>query len=279
MKIILLGTPFFSVPTFEEIIKNFEVVAVISQPDRQSGRKMSITATPVKSLAEKYHIPVYQPEKIIEIYNELSKLDFDLMLTMAYGQIIPEKILKLAKIASLNIHGSLLPKYRGAAPVQRAIMNGEKQTGISLMYMEKEMDSGAILFQEKLDIEDNDTADILFSKMCKLTRGVIVEWLKKVETKDFKAQKQDPKKVSFAPKISKEEEQIKWDTIQNNKNKINGLSSNPGAFYKDGDTNKRIKIYEVSLENVPNSKVIPCSDGNLYATTFQIEGKNKVKVN
>lgn len=174
MKIILAGTPEFSVPTFEKIISHFNVVAIISQPDRKQGRKFLALPTSTKMLARKYNIPIFQPEKIDGIFEVLKSLNFDIFLTMSYGQIIPERILKLSKICSLNIHGSLLPKYRGAAPVQHAILNGEKEIGISLIYMEKKMDSGDILFQEKIKFQENDNATTILEKMSKLSSEKII---------------------------------------------------------------------------------------------------------
>ncbi|MGL6125250.1 MAG: methionyl-tRNA formyltransferase, partial [Metamycoplasmataceae bacterium] len=165
IKILLAGTPNFSVPIFEEIIKNFEVVAIITQPDKQSGRGLKMISPPIKALAEKYKIKLFQEEKISNILEELKLLNFDIFLTSAFGQWIPESILSLAKKGSVNIHCSLLPKYRGAAPIQHAILNGDKETGISLIYMIKKMDAGDIIFEKVINIEDDDSSDQLFNKL------------------------------------------------------------------------------------------------------------------
>lgn len=175
MKIILAGTPEFSLKTFETIINHFDVIAIICQPDRKVGRKQILTSPPVALLAKKYQIPLYQPQKILEILPILEKLDFDLFITMAYGQIIPEVILNLAKKLPLNLHGSLLPQYRGAAPVQRAIWDGQTKTGMTLMKMDKTLDSGQIIFQAPVNIDESDTTDDLLNKLSDLSANQIVD--------------------------------------------------------------------------------------------------------
>lgn len=278
MKIILAGTPEFSVPTFEKIISHFNVVAMISQPDRKQGRKFLALPTSTKMLARKYNIPIFQPEKIDGIFEVLKSLNFDIFLTMSYGQIIPERILKLSKICSLNIHGSLLPKYRGAAPVQHAILNGEKEIGISLIYMEKKMDSGDILFQEKIKFQENDNATTILEKMSKLSSEKIIEWLNKIKNNEFKPMKQNEKLVTFANKIRPEDEKIDYDTMEQTLRKINALSLTPGAYFDDQRRLKRIKVYKAIKTPVKNAIEIKCVDGVLYAVHYQIEGRNKVEI-
>lgn len=279
MKIILAGTPFFSVPTFETVIQNFDVVAIISQPNKKVGRNFLVSQTPVKLLAEKYKIPVFQPENIKDLYDELKKIDFDVLLTMAYGQIIPENILHLAKKASLNVHASLLPKYRGAAPIQHAILNGEKETGISLMYMEKTMDSGDVLFQEEIEIEENECFDSLLNKLSILSSCNIVNWLNKIDNNNIKPIKQDIKKVTFAPKILSEDERLNFDTMENTLRKINALNSIPGAYFLDPNRmNKRVKVFQATKQYVKNSVEIKCVDGSIYGIVYQIEGKKKISL-
>jgi methionyl-tRNA formyltransferase len=170
IKLILAGTGHFSSQIFESLIlnKNFEVIALISQPNKAYDRNNNLIKTEVAKLAEKYHIKLFQPAKIKEIYDDLSKLDFDFFMTAAFGQFIPNSILKLAKKASINVHGSLLEKYRGAAPIQHALLNNEKETGISLIYMIDKMDAGDIINVAKTKIEENDTALEIFDKLAKL---------------------------------------------------------------------------------------------------------------
>lgn len=186
-KIVLLGTPEFAIKPFKQIIENFNVIAIISQPNKPANRGYQIQETPVAKLAKEYGIKLYQPNKISEIYNQLNELDFDILLSCAFGQYIPMNILELPKIALINIHGSLLPKYRGAAPIQYSLLNGDTETGISLIYMTKEMDAGNIIFSESIPIENTDTSDTLFEKLSELSSLKIVYWLNKFISKDFQA--------------------------------------------------------------------------------------------
>ena len=276
MKIILAGTPEFSIKTFETIINNFDVITIISQPDRKIGRKQILTSPPVAQLAKKYQIPLYQPQKILELLPVLEKLDFDLFITMAYGQIIPEVILNLAKKLPLNLHASLLPQYRGAAPVQRAIWDGQTQTGMTLMKMAKTLDSGQIIFQAPVAIDESDTTDDLLNKLSDLSANHIVKWLNEIKNNKHQMIDQDLSKVTYAAKILPADEKIELDTIEKTMRKIHALSSNPGAYWIDPKRNKRIKIFRVSKTFVANAIEINCIEGKLYATSFQIEGKSKV---
>lgn len=286
MRILLAGTPILSLSTFEKIIQNFEVIALITQPDKPIGRKKIITPPPTYFLAKKYNIKILQPENISNIYEELSKMEFDIFLTMAYGQIIPKKILDLSKIGSFNIHASLLPKYRGASPIQYSLINGELETGITLMEMIQKMDAGDIFFQRKIKIEEDDNFDSLSEKISLITSQNIVDWLLKIEQNNFKKIKQNESEVTYAPKITKEDEILKLDTIENTLNKIRGLSSNPGAYlifntnqeqYKNLN-GKRVKIYKAQKFFLKNALEIKCLDGVIYASIFQFEGKNKISI-
>ncbi|WP_370629446.1 methionyl-tRNA formyltransferase [Mycoplasma sp. Ms02] len=277
IKILLAGTPEFSVPVFEEVIQNFEVVGIVSQPDRPSNRGYKTTPTPVKLLAQKYEIPLYQPNKIGEIYEELSFLEFDYLLTCAFGQYIPTKVLDLPKIASINVHGSLLPKYRGAAPIQYSLYNGDKETGITLIYMTKEMDAGDMIASAKIPILEEDTSDSLFIKMSHLAKENIVGWIKNHYDNIRNDQKQDSTQVVLSPKLLKEDALIKdTDSKEHNFNKIRAFSSNPGAYtFVNG---KRLKVFYAKKELVKNAPIIQCSDGSLYATDYQFESKKRVKI-
>ncbi|TNK81970.1 methionyl-tRNA formyltransferase [Mycoplasmopsis pullorum] len=276
MRIILAGTPEFSVPIFEKIIQNFNVVAIVSQPDRPANRNYKLQPTPTKLLAQKYNIHLFQPNKISEIYDELVELKPDLLLTCAFGQYIPQKVLDIPKYA-LNIHGSLLPKYRGAAPIQYSLLNGDTQTGISLMFMTKQMDAGDVIFQAKLDIDLKDTSDSLFVKMCDLATQNITHWLNKIAQDDFTHTPQNPELVTLSPKLLKEDAQLDLTRPLNEIfNKIRAFSSNPGAYtFID---NKRVKIYYASLEVVKNALKLECADGVLYATDYQFESKKRIKL-
>ncbi|MGL5591818.1 MAG: methionyl-tRNA formyltransferase [Metamycoplasmataceae bacterium] len=276
IKILLAGTPNFSVPIFEEIIKNFKVVGIITQPDKKSGRGLNMIASPVKELAIKYNIKLFQEDKINNIFDELKLLDFDIFLTCAFGQLIPENILALAKKGSLNIHGSLLPKYRGAAPIQHALLNGDKKTGISLIYMIKQMDAGDIIFEEEIKIEAEDTSDSLFNKLSLVAKNKISRWLELFYKGEFYEKKQDINKVTFAPKLSKEEALLKIDTSEKMINKIRAYSSNPGAYlFID---NKRVKIFEAQIEENKKYLKIESKNGFIYSNKYQFEGKKIIDI-
>lgn len=277
IKVILAGTPEFSVPIFEEVIKNFEVVAIISQPDKPANRGYKLIPTPTKILAEKYNIKCYQPNKISEIYDELVQLDFDFLLTAAFGQYIPEKILNLPKKAALNIHGSLLPKYRGAAPIQHSLLNGDKKTGINLIYMVKEMDAGNILKSSEIEIVEEDTSDSLFNKLSILSAQNITKWLKEIYENNFNEIVQDISQVILAPKLTKEEAQI--DLSENSDqviNKIKAYSSNPGAY--TFINNKRVKLFNATTKEVKNAIQLSCRDKNIYIYDYQYESKKRVNL-
>lgn len=277
IKVILAGTPEFSVPIFEEVIKNFEVIAIISQPDKPANRGYKLIPTPTKVLAEKYNIKCYQPNKISEIYDELAQLDFDFLLTAAFGQYIPEKILNLPKKAALNVHGSLLPKYRGAAPIQHSLLNGDKKTGINLIYMVKEMDAGNILKSSEIEIVEDDTSDSLFNKLSILSAQNITKWLKEIYENNFNEIVQDASQVILAPKLTKEEAQI--DLSENSDqviNKIKAYSSNPGAY--TFINNKRVKLFNATTKEVKNAIQLSCRDKNIYIYDYQYESKKRVNL-
>ncbi|WP_326495203.1 methionyl-tRNA formyltransferase [Mycoplasmopsis felis] len=276
-KIVLLGTPEFAIKPFKQIIENFNVIAIISQPNKPANRGYQIQETPVAKLAKEYGIKLYQPNKISEIYNELNELDFDILLSCAFGQYIPMNILELPKIASINIHGSLLPKYRGAAPIQYSLLNGDTETGISLIYMTKEMDAGNIIFSESIPIENTDTSDTLFEKLSELSSLKIVYWLNKFISKDFQAVIQNTNEVILSPKLKKEDALLTLDLTKKQAfNKIRAFSSNPGAYLYLN--NKRLKIYLASLSQIKNAIELKFSDGSLWAIDYQYESKKRIKI-
>ncbi|NQZ29578.1 MAG: methionyl-tRNA formyltransferase [Mycoplasmatales bacterium] len=270
MKILLAGTPEFSVRSFEEVINHFEVVGIITQPDRPKGRGHKVIETPVKQLAKRYGIKIFQPEKIIEIYDELKELDFDIMLTCAYGQYIPQKILDLPKLAALNIHGSLLPKYRGAAPIHYSILNGDAETGVTLMYMVKEMDAGDMIFKASTPIEESYTTGLMFGILSMIAADHITEWLNNIKRGTFKRYPQPQEDVTFSPKITKEECEInKEKTIFEAQRMIKAFNPFPGAFIiRNG---KKIKILNYS--NSDKGIEYKVKDGLLYITELQVPGK------
>lgn len=207
-----MGTPQFAVPILQSLIQNpdYNVEAVVTQPDRRTGRKHNLTMSPVKKVAVENEIAVFQPEKISgsEEMAQLIALHADLIVTAAFGQFLPMKLINSVKLAAVNVHGSLLPKYRGGAPVQYAIMNGESETGITIIYMVKKMDAGKMLAQRKIKIEATDDVGSMFEKLSILGRNLLNETLPKLIAGELAGVEQDEEKVTFAPNIKPEEEQV-----------------------------------------------------------------------
>ncbi|MDR3190292.1 MAG: methionyl-tRNA formyltransferase [Lactobacillaceae bacterium] len=214
-KIVFMGTPQFAVGILEALIAapEYDVVAVLTQPDRVLGRKRVLTPTPVKAVAVVAGIPVYQPQKLSGSPELQTIIDLqpDVMITAAYGQFLPTKLLAAAKIGAINVHASLLPKYRGGAPIHYAVINGDAQTGVSIMYMVKEMDAGDVLAQATLPITDQDDTGTLFVKLSDLGRDLLLQTLPDLIAGTNVATPQDPALVTFSPTIKAEEEMLDWD--------------------------------------------------------------------
>ncbi|MGY3765529.1 methionyl-tRNA formyltransferase [Vagococcus vulneris] len=213
-KIIFMGTPSFSVPILESIIKSdeYQVLAVVTQPDRPVGRKKILTPPPVKEAAVSHGIKVLQPEKISgsEEMEAVIEMQPDLIVTAAFGQFLPEKILKAPKLGAINVHASLLPKYRGGAPVHYSIINGEKETGVTIMEMVKKMDAGDILAQRAIPIEETDDVGTMFDKLSAVGESLLMETLPKLIAGEITPISQDEAEVTFSPNISREQEQVDW---------------------------------------------------------------------
>lgn len=208
-----MGTPDFSVPILEGLVEaGYEIVAVVTQPDRPVGRKKVIQAPPVKQAALRLGLPVLQPEKISGSpeMQQLIDLQPDVIVTAAFGQFLPEKLLQAPQFGAINVHASLLPKYRGGAPVHYAIINGEKETGVTIMEMIKKMDAGGIYAQESLPITNQDDVGSMFTKLSLLGRKLLLATLPQILANDLKATPQDEALATFSPNITREQEQIDW---------------------------------------------------------------------
>lgn len=284
--VVFMGTPEFAVPILQSLIDNpeYDVQAVLTQPDHHIGRKRTLHQSPVKELAEQYNIEVLQPAKLSKSpeMEKIISLQPDLMITAAYGQFIPTKLLAAAKIAAINVHGSLLPKYRGGAPIQYSIINGDKETGVSIMYMVKKMDAGDIISQRSIPIEDTDDSGTMFKKLSLLGRDLLLETLPKLISGDVNPVAQDPDNVVFSPNITSEQEQIDFRLPAHLIDaKVRGLRPAPlGNMVIDG---LRTKIYDVTpLEektDLEPGKVVRVTKHQLViaagdGTTYQI---NKLK--
>ena len=288
-RVCFMGTPEFAVAILDALVQSdVEVVAVVSQPDKKVGRKQILQATPVKERALSYNILVLQPEKIKDSTNELKELNLDLIVTCAYGQFIPETILNTPKYGSVNIHASLLPKYRGGAPIHKAIINGEDETGITIMRMVKKMDAGDIIFQQTCPIYEEDDFGSLHDRLQDLGSNMIKEYLSQLFTIDLQTIPQDESKVSFSYNISSEEEFVNFnDTMKNVYNKIRGL--NPWPVSHSIIEHKKVKLFKaIKSDIISDGEVgtviglineglaIKVQDGVILIKELQVEGKNRM---
>lgn len=289
IKIVYMGTPEFSVLPLEELVNNYDVEMVVTQPDKLVGRKKEIAFSPVKEYALEKGIEVFQPTKIREDYQRIVDLKPDLIVTCAYGQIIPKELLELPKYGCINIHASLLPEYRGGAPIHKAVIDGKDKTGVTIMYMDEKMDSGDILYQKDIDITEDDNTSTMFKKLSILGKEMIKEFIPKLINNDFTRIKQDESKVTYAYNITKEDEKISFDdTSKNIFNKIRGLADIPGGYaFLDG---KRVKIFKSRLGNASKGKPgeiiniyddgigVMTKDNEIIITDIQLEGKKREEV-
>ena len=289
IKIVYMGTPEFSVLPLEELVNNYDVEMVVTQPDKLVGRKKEIAFSPVKEYALEKGIEVFQPTKIREDYQRIVDLKPDLIVTCAYGQIIPKELLELPKYGCINIHASLLPEYRGGAPIHKAVIDGKSKTGVTIMYMDEKMDSGDILYQKEIDITLEDNTSTMFKKLSILGKEMIKEFIPKLINNDFTRIKQDESKVTYAYNITKEDEKISFDDTSNNIfNKIRGLADIPGGYaFLDG---KRVKIFKSRFGNVSKGKPgeiiniyddgigVMTKDNEIVITDIQLEGKKREEV-
>ncbi|GET11274.1 methionyl-tRNA formyltransferase [Lactobacillus agilis] len=294
--VVFMGTPAFAAPILEGLIQtnDYEVLAVVTQPDRPVGRKRILTPSPVKEVALKHGIEVLQPQKLSgsEEMQRVISLAPDLIVTAAFGQFLPTKLIAAAKVGAVNVHGSLLPKYRGGAPVQYAIMNGDQETGVTIIYMVKKMDAGDMLAQAKLPIGPHDDTGSIFTKMSILGRDTLLATLPKLVAGELVAQKQDESQVVFSPTIKPEEEklsltlnakQIDW--------KVRALRPAPGAYFENFN-GKRTKLWDVTplaeTTSLPAGAVVAvtkhelklaAADGSVYQVNeLQPAGKPRMQV-
>ena len=257
MNIVFMGTPEFAAVTLTSLLTSkHHIIAVFTQPDKPVGRKLILTPSPVKMLAQQHKIPVFCPStlKSEEILTRLKALQPDVIVVAAYGMLLPKQILELPKFGCINVHASLLPKYRGAAPIQWSLINGESETGITKMFMEEKLDAGGIVNQESIKIEDDDSAKTLFAKLAILGASALLEGLELLTKPDFKAKAQNEAQATFAPKITKEMSNLDFSKpAQEVFNLIRGLDIWPVARTQIGG--KTVKILKAKI--VPNNSLKP----------------------
>ena len=291
-KIIFMGTPDFSTKVLEMLIAEHDVIAVVTQPDRPVGRKKVMTPPPVKKVALEHNLDVYQPEKLkgSEELEELLTLDADLIVTAAFGQLLPESLLNAPRLGAINVHASLLPKYRGGAPIHQAIIDGEEKTGITIMYMVKKLDAGNIISQKAINIEEYDNVGTMHDKLSFLGADLLKDTLPSIVNETNDSIPQDDSEATFASNISREDERINWNqSAQDIHNHIRGLSPWPVAYTTMDD--KNLKLYSshiISGKNGNPGKIIETtkkaiiigtgSNDAIALTDMQLAGKKRMLV-
>lgn len=289
IKVLFMGTPEFSVPVLEGLIENYEVIAVVTQPDKKVGRKQEVMSSPVKKVAEKYHIPVLQPKKIRAEYQDVLSYQADIIVTCAYGQIIPKCILDAPKHGCINVHASLLPKLRGGAPIHKAIIEGMTETGITIMYMNEFMDQGDIISQQKTEILTEDNLETLSEKLSQIGKELLLKTLPEIIEGTNKREKQNEQEVTYAYNITHEEEKIDFTkSAETVRNLVRGLSPAPGAYTTlEG---KVLKIYQVeiggkateapgTITDISKEGIkVACQDLEIIIKEIKPEGKKKMDI-
>ena len=284
LKIIFMGTPEFSVPTLKTLIdQNYEVLMIYTQPPKKSKRGQKVNISPIQSFSEKKNIPFRSPETLNNNeYEFIKNLSADLGVVVAYGKLIPINILEATKLGFLNIHASLLPKWRGAAPIQRSIMNGDKKTGISIMKIQEKLDSGPIMASHELELNSNSTYGEVEKKLSDVGANLLIECLQTIEKGNSKFVEQLHSEATYAKKINKKEAKIDWNS---NADKIvahiHGLNPNPGAWFEF--QKERIKVWKAKkllLNGRPGTVLdenltVACQSNSIQILEIQREGKNK----
>lgn len=288
MNLVFMGTPDFAVPILDILHQNHQVMLVVTQPDKPVGRKKIMTPSPVKVKALELGLPVFQPEKLKSDYAPILNLHPDLIITAAYGQMLPNMLLD--QVTAINVHGSLLPKYRGGAPIQHAIFNGEKSTGITIMYMAYQMDSGDIIRQQSIPILSSDDYGTLSKKLSILGAELLHQVLTEYEKEPLISKPQNVEKVTFAYTLKPKDEILSFHQKTDNViNRIRGLSPEPGATAHHPASD--IKVYEARKSDIIDSKAVPGEvlsvkkqltvktlDGAVDILCIQIPGKKKMAV-
>lgn len=290
IRTIFIGTPTFALPSLEALANDpyFNIVGVITQPDRPVGRNQVLTQPPVKELAIRRGLPVMQPEKIRDFVSEIENLKPDLIVLVAYGQIIPKAILDIPRFGCINVHGSLLPKYRGAAVIQAPIMNGDTETGVTVMLMDVGLDTGPILAQDKIKLEPNETAATLFPKIANLGAQLLPKTLKRYIAGGIKLQPQNDSLASYVKVLNKEDASIDWSkTATEIEHLVRAMSPWPGAWTRWNS--KVLKISEVEMAPLKINQYRPgqtfvnngrlavqCGINSLVIKRLQLEGKTEM---
>jgi len=286
-KVVFMGTPEFAVPVLKELIKNTNVILVVTQPDKKSGRDMTLKYSPIKEYALENNIKVFQPVKIKEDYEEIMNLKPDIIITCAYGQIIPTSLLELPRYGCVNVHASLLPKLRGGAPLHKSIIYGYAETGITIMYMSEKMDAGDIICQESIKITDEDNTGTIHDKLSLIGASLLIKTLPSIFDGTNNRTKQDENEVTFAYNITKEEEHIDFNKSSREVfNQIRGLYPYPVGYASLDDNIIKITDSIISTESKGNAGEIiditkegikvSCNPGSVIITKLKPSGKKEM---
>lgn len=291
-RVVFMGTPDFAVPILEALLtKDVEVVLVVTQPDRPVGRRQKLTPPPVKRVAEQYKIPVFQPEKMQTEYEEVLAYKPDIVITAAYGQLLPVELLEAPEYGCINVHASLLPELRGGAPIHYSILQGKEETGITIMYMAEKLDAGDIISQRSLKIGESDHVGILHDKLAEIGASLLLDTLPSIFNKTNESIKQNDAEATFAPNITREQEEIDWENDQETVyNQIRGLHPWPVAY--TNFEGKRMKVWWAEMDDRiydarpgevvavnESSFTVVCGDGKgVNITDIQLAGRKRMLV-
>ncbi len=288
LKVIFMGTPDFACPILKWLIDNTNVVLVVTKEDKEVGRNHELSYSPIKKLALENHINVFQPVKIREDFEIISEINPDIIITCAYGQIIPKAILDIPRLGCINIHASLLPKYRGAAPIQWALLNGEEKTGITLMYMDEHMDTGDMIAKKEYVIQDNDNVGTLHDKLSFIGIELLKDNLDNIMNGTNSREQQNGDEATYAPMIKREDELLSFnDEGKKIINKIRAFNPWPLAYFRLN--NQDIKVLNAHFEKKDHTLVgkivyskkqmgIECSDGIIYLDRIKPFGKKEMDI-
>ena len=288
MKTIFMGTPEFAIPSLKAVSQNTDLKLIFTKEDKRNARGNKIIYSPVKQFGLDNNIEVIQPKRMKdeEVIDKIKEVNPDLIVVVAYGKILPKEIIDIPKYGIINVHSSLLPKYRGASPIHSAILNGDKESGVSIMYIEEGLDSGDVILKETCEITEDDTLGTLHDRLKELGAIGLEKALKLIEAEEVKAEKQDDSKATFVKPITKEQAKINWNNIKEvTFNQIRGLNPFPGA-YTHNEKNENIKIYKSEklekeyvgengtvVEMTKKGPVVKVANGALRLLEIKFEGK------
>lgn len=294
MRVVFMGTPNFAVPCLQALIDNeYELIAAVTQPDRAVGRSSKLVPTPVKERALQYNIPVFQPEKVKspDFVEKLKALNPDVIVVVAFGQILSQEILDIPPKGCINVHGSLLPRYRGAGPIQWSIINGDKTTGVTTMYMDKGMDTGDMILKREFEIEEKDTYESLHDRMSVIGAEVLIETMKLIEQDKAPRTPQSSAEATYAPMLQKTTGKIDWSKpVREICNLIRGTYPWPGAFSLYNGKKFKVFDYEIFDDGLKNTDygvitevgkdymLVTCGKGSIKILELQFENEKRLSV-